>query len=458
MEEINLKDFFDYYKKYLLIIIIVVLLSVVGMLCYNIWVKTPLYSTSTTVVLVKNDSSSEDENTINQNDIVLNQKLVSTYRQIIKSKLVLNQVIDELELDYSYDKLASEVDVKALEDTEILKITVTDVSPIKAAEIANKIASVFDKEVIKIYNINNVSVIDVAEVPFNPSNANLFRDIILAIMVSFVGVSGIIFVIYYFDDTLRDVETIEKEIELPVIAKVFKDNNGIELLVNKKPNAAASESIRTLRTNLQFSSVDEELKTLLITSTLPGEGKSFISANLATSFAEAGKKVLLVDCDLRKGRQHKIFKLTNCKKGLSNLLIENIYNYKDYIYNTKIDNLSLIPRGSVPPNPSELLNSKKNKELLKQLREKFDLVILDGAPITGLSDSLILSSLTDKTLVITSINNTPKTDLVNTKKALEGVGANIAGCVANNINAKNKSYGNYYYYNDYYYSEKSSKK
>ena len=458
MEEINLKDFFDYYKKYLLIIIIVVLLSVVGMLCYNIWVKTPLYSTSTTVVLVKNDSSSEDENTINQADIVLNQKLVSTYRQIIKSKLVLNQVIDSLDLDYSYSKLANEVDVKAIEDTEILKITVTDVSAPRAAEIANKIAVVFHKEVIKIYNINNVSVIDVAEVPFKPSNANLFRDVVLAIMVSFVAVSGIIFVIYYFDDTLRDVETIEKEIELPVIAKVFKDNNGIELLVNKKPNAATSESIRTLRTNLQFSSVDEELKTLLVTSTLPGEGKSFISANLATSFAEAGKKVLLVDCDLRKGRQHKIFKITNSKKGLSNLLIENIFNYKDYIFSTKIENLSVIPRGSVPPNPSELLNSKKNKELLKQLREKYDLIILDGAPITGLSDSLILSSLVDKTLVVTSINNTPKTDLLSTKKALVGVGADIAGCVANNLNAKNKSYGNYYYYNDYYYSEKSSKK
>ena len=458
MEEINLKDFFDYYKKYLLIIIIVVLLSVVGMLVYNIWLKTPLYSTSTTVVLVKNDSSSsESENTINQNDIVLNQKLVSTYRQIIKSKLVLNQVIEDLELDYSYSKLANEVDVKAIEDTEILKITVTDVSAPRSAEIANKIASVFDKEVIKIYNINNVSVIDVAEVPFTPSNANLFRDIVLAIMVSFAAVSGIIFVIYYFDDTIRDVETIEKEIDLPVVAKVFKDNNGIELLVNKKPNAAASESIRTLRTNLQFASVDEELKTLLITSTLPGEGKSFISANLATSFAEAGKKVLLIDCDLRKGRQHKIFKLVN-KKGLSNLLIENIYNFKDYIMSTKIDNLSVITRGSVPPNPSELLNSKKNKELLKQLREKFDLVILDGAPITGLSDSLILSSYVDKTLLVASINHTPKTEVINTKKALIGVGADIAGCVANNINAKNKSYGNYYYYNDYYYSEKSSKK
>ena len=456
MEEINLKDFFDYYKKFILIIIIVVLLSVVGMSVYNIWFKVPLYSTSTTLILVK-DESVTDNSTIDQNDINLNRKLVSTYSQIIKSKLVLNQVIESLDLNYSYNKLSSEISVNAIEDTEILKITVTDENAKRAASIANVVAIVFEKEVTQIYNLNNVSVIDKAEVNYNPSNDNLLRDIVLAIMVSFVGVSGVIFVIYYFDDRLRDTDTIEREIELPVIAKVFKNKNGIELLVSKKPNAAASESIRTLRTNLQFSSVDEELKTLLITSTLPGEGKSFISANLATTFAESGKRVLLVDCDLRKGRQHKIFKVSG-KKGLSNLLIEDINNYKDYIIQTKIDNLSLISRGSIPPNPSELLNSKKNKELLNKLKKEFDLVILDGAPITGLSDSLILSSLTDKTLLVTSINHTPKTELLNTKKALLGVSANLAGCVANNINAKGKGYGHYYYYNDYYYSDKGSKK
>ena len=457
MEEINLKDFFDYYKKYLFIIVIVVLLSTLGMMAYNIWFKTPLYSTSTTVVLVKNDSVTDINDTIDQNDISLNQKLVSTYRQVIKSKLVLNQVIDDLDLDYSYDKLYSEIDVKSMEDTEILKITVTDENAKRAASIANKVANVFDKEVTQIYNISNVSVIDVAEVDYNPSNDHLIKDLVLAILVSFVIVSGIIFVIYYFDDTIRDIEAIEKDLEIPVVAKVFKDNNGIELLVDKKPNAATSESIRTLRTNLQFASVDEKLKTLLITSTLPGEGKSFISANLAISFAQTGKKVLLVDCDLRKGRQHRIFKVSG-KNGLSNLLISDINDYKNYIVNTKIENLSIITRGIVPPNPSELLNSKKNKELIEKLSEDFDIVILDGAPITGLSDSLIISSLVNKVLLVTSINHTPKTEALNTKKALVNVGANLAGCVANNINAKSKSYGNYYYYNDYYYSDKGKRK
>ncbi len=447
MEEIDLKDFWQYYKKYSLSVIIVCLVCLIVALVYNIAFKTPLYSTSTTILLVKNETSS-DKDTINQNDITLNQKLVSTYRQIIKSRLVLEQVISKLKLDYSYEKLYKEIAVEAVEDTEIIKVIVTDESATLAAKIANEIAGIFDKEVKEIYNINNVSIIDVALTPNNPSNDNVIRDGVLAIIIGFVFMSGIIFVVFYFDDTLRDTESMENDLGLPVIAKVFKDNNGVDLIVDKKPNASASESIRTLRTNLQFASVDSELRTLLVTSSLPSEGKSFISANLAISFAQAGKRTLLIDCDLRKGRQHKMFRIPG-KKGLSNLLINDISEYPKYITQSKIENLFVLPRGVYPPNPSELLNSKKNQHLLTLLKQHFDIIILDGAPIIGLSDSLILSSMVDKVLLVTSVNHTPKTEVLNTKRDLENVGANIAGAVANNVSAKKGHYGSYYYYYGY---------
>ena len=461
MEEINLREFWQFYKKFILGVVAVCLFFVVVTLVYNIFIKTPVYSTSTTIVLVKDESSATSSNeTINQNDITLNQKLVSTYRQIIKSRLVLEQVISKLDLKYTYKALSDEITVNAVDDTEILKIIVTDEDAALAVKIANEVANVFEKEVKQIYNISNVSIIDVAILPTEPSNDHLFRDLVLALMVGFVLSSGVIFVIFYFDDTLRDVDTIESEIGLPVIAKIFKDKNGIDLIVDKKPNASASESIRTLRTNLQFSSIDQDLKTLLVTSSLPSEGKSFICSNLAISFAQAGKKVLLIDCDLRKGRQNRIFKVSS-KKGLSNLLISDIHEYGDFIQETRIDNLYIIPKGSVPPNPSELLNSKKNEVLLGMLKKYFDIIILDGAPIVGLSDSLILSSLVDKVLLVSAINQTPKSEIINTKKDLENVGAHIAGIVANNVIAKKAHYGNYYYYygykNGYYgYSDEAN--
>ena len=467
MEEINIKDFLQYLKKYTILIIVLVCLFLGITFIYDSFIKKDKFTTYTTIVLVKDDSNAVNvrnytPETINQTDIQLNQKLVSTYSQIIKSKLVLQQVIDKLNLNYSIDKINKEVVVEALDDTEILRISVTDGNSEMSANIANTISEVFESEITKIYNINNISVIDKAEVPKTPSNSSLVRDLIIAILAAGVVGVGTTFIIFYFDDTLRSVDLIDNEISLPLIAKVFKDTNKIDLLVENMPKSFTSESIRTLRANLQFSSIDTELKTLLVTSTMPNEGKSFVSANLATAFAQSGKKVLLIDCDLRKGRQGEIFGIVK-RKGLSNLLVSDIEDYEKYISKTKVKNLFLLPRGSFPPNPSELLSSKKNANLINLLKEKFDMIILDGAPCNDLSDSIALSTIVDNVILISSINHTPIKELKNVIKSLEKVGAHIAGIVVNNIPFKKHSYGSHYYNYSYnygygYYGEKEKTK
>ena len=219
-----------------------------------------------------------------------------------------------------------------------------------------------------------------------------------------------------------------------------------ELVLNNDPKSIISETIRTLRTNLQFTSVDKKLKTILITSSVPGEGKSFIAANLAVAFAQSGSRVLLVDCDIRKGRQHYIFGCHN-QKGLSNLLLENVEEkYSEYIQETKIKNLSVMFRGVTPPNPSELLGSEKNKELIKILKDKYDIIIFDSAPINGgLTDSLIMGTLVDGVGIVSAYKETPISLLNNTKKSLENVNANILGVVLNRANSKSKKYYGHYY-------------
>lgn len=453
MEEINIKDFFNYLKKYILIICGVVVIFVVGVFIYDKSIKKPLYTTYTTIILTKSNEA-QTSTTITQNDILLNQKLVETYTKIIKSKLVLDQVISETGITYTAEELGQNVAVEAYENTEMLKISVTDSDPELSASIANSIAQVFSGEVAKIYQMNNISVIDIAQVPEEVSNNTLTRDFFIALFISIFGSIGVIFIIYYFDDSIKLTDDLEEEIGMPVIAKVFKSDIGsknrgkVELLVQKYPKSVVSESIKTLRTNLQFSSVDSELKTILVTSSIPGEGKSFISANLAISFTQTDKKVLIVDCDMRKGRQHRIFKLSNTK-GLSNLLIDDMTNYKDYINKTSIKNLYVITRGTVPPNPSELLNSNKNSELIKILKSKFDIIIFDGVPCNGLPDSIIMSKLVDKVLIVSSESVTPRSVLESTKKQLKNVEAPVAGDVLNNVNRKNSKYGKYYgYYGD----------
>lgn len=453
MEEINIRDFLNYLKKYVLVIVAVALVLVIGVFIYDKSIKKPLYTTYTTIILTKSNET-QTGTTITQNDILLNQKLVETYSKIIKSKLVLEQVISETGVTYTAEELSENVNVEAYENTEMLKISVTDQDPELAASIANSIAQVFSGEIAKIYQINNISVVDVAVTPEEVSNNTLKRDLLIALFISIFGTIGVVFVVYYFDDTVKLTDDLEEEIGMPVVAKVFKsdigskNNRKVELLAQKYPKSVVSESIKTLRTNLQFSSVDEDIKTILITSSIPGEGKSFISANLAISFAQTDKKVLIVDCDMRKGRQHRIFKLSN-SKGLSNLLIDDMTNLKDYINKTSVPGVHVITRGTVPPNPSELLNSKKNADLLRVLKAKYDVIIYDGVPCNGLPDSIIMSKLVDKVLIVSSDSMTPKSVLESTKKQLESVNAPVAGDVLNNVNRKNSTYGKYYgYYGD----------
>ena len=217
-----------------------------------------------------------------------------------------------------------------------------------------------------------------------------------------------------------------------------------DLVVASSPKSIISEGFRTLRTNLQFSIVDSKLRTIAVVSSMQGEGKSFVSANLACAFAQAGEKVLLVDCDMRRGRLHKIFNISN-HNGFSNLLISDIKNYDSYVQKTEIKNLSVLPMGAVPPNPAELLASSKNEKLIELFKEDYDIIIYDCVPVTGLTDSLIMSKLVDKTVVVAASKMTPIELLQNTKKSLINVGANLAGVVFNRVVTEGSIYANKYY-------------
>lgn len=218
-----------------------------------------------------------------------------------------------------------------------------------------------------------------------------------------------------------------------------------ELIIFNKPKSNISEDIRTIRTNLQFTSSDNDSKVLLVTSSAQGEGKSFISSNLAIAFAQTGETVLLIDGDLRLGRINKMFGLSN-ENGFSNLLVcQDSVDFSKYIKKTKVPDLYVITRGSVPPNPSELLNSSKYTSVLNVLKNNFDRIIIDGVPINGLSDSIIMASSVDRVILVCACNNTNIDELNEAKKALLKVDANIAGVVVNKTpQSKRGKYSKYY--------------
>lgn len=225
-----------------------------------------------------------------------------------------------------------------------------------------------------------------------------------------------------------------------------------ELIAQRNPKSPISEMFRTLRTNIQFMNAQKHLKTILVTSTMPNEGKSWVSSNLAITFAQTGKKVLLIDADMRKGRVAQLFQV-NKVPGLSNLLsgidekgINKDIDPLNYVNKTEIENLFVIPAGNVPPNPAELLETEKTIEIINKYKEVFDVIILDGTPALLVTDAIILSRIVDTTLLVASHKSTQKDDIVKVKKSIENVGGKIAGVILNRTPVKAKQYNNAYYY------------
>ena len=221
-----------------------------------------------------------------------------------------------------------------------------------------------------------------------------------------------------------------------------------EVLVNRYPKSSVTEAIKIVRTNLKFSSVNSKIQTILITSSVANEGKSFVSANLAASFANNTDNVLLVDCDLRRGRILELF--TGSREptlGLSNLLIDNNWkkNLQNYIRKTDVYNLDILTTGSIPPNPGILLESKKIEEVIKYLRGKYNIIIFDTPPVIGLNDALSVSRLADTALIVARSKKTSIDTLEATKEALENVNVPIAGIILNRVDTKNKNYYKNYY-------------
>ena len=220
------------------------------------------------------------------------------------------------------------------------------------------------------------------------------------------------------------------------------------LITFEEPKSQISEAFRTLRTNIQFASIGNDVKVILVTSSCMGEGKSTISSNLATVFAQQQKKVLLIDADMRRGRLHDIFGIST-KNGLSNYLADMDWNEKTLINVTNIPNLYLISSGNIPPNPSELLSSDRMVDFINQCKSKFDVVILDGPPCLVVADGLILARFADITLLVSAYNETHKEELKSTKKAIENVGGKIGGVILNKVDVSPHSYSHYGYYGYY---------
>lgn len=224
-----------------------------------------------------------------------------------------------------------------------------------------------------------------------------------------------------------------------------------DLIVKKHPKSPVSEAYRAVRTNIQFANIDKDTKTILVTSATPGEGKSTTLSNVAITLADAGNKVLIMDCDFRKPKIHKTFEISNAV-GITDLLLSG-EDFDTHLHKSIHKNLHILTAGRVPSNPSEILDSKTMKQFIEHLKKFYDFILIDTPPVLPVTDAVILSTYADKVILVCASGDVAIDYAKRAKESLEKVGADIMGVVINKINIKSR---NHYYY--YYYHEKKKRK
>ena len=462
MEEIDLVELLKmFWRKKILIILITILFIGIGYI-YTTRFVTPMYTSTTTLVLASNNEKNKSNTTSTAAEVAVNTKLVSTYSELIKSQKVLREVVTDTGINITEEQLKKEISIESVSSTSLINISVEDKIPENSSKIANEIANVFTKKVAEIYNINNVQIVNQAEIPQGPSNINHKKDIVIFGLVGLLVSITYIIIANMLDTTIKSSEELDDIFGLPILASIpmygkkSQKGNDKELIVDKDPKSPISEVFRTLRANIQFMNTKKKSKVVLITSTVEGEGKSWIAANLAVTFAQAGKLALLIDADMRKGRQYDMFNI-KAKPGISNYLSgiinenkekneDEINDIENYIQETQIKNLYVIPSGDVPPNPSELLLSHKMKEVIKKLKEQCDVIIVDGTQCDLIADSLVLARLADTTIITTAYKQTKKENLRKVIEKIINVGGKNIGFVLNKVHISEKKYEESYYY------------
>lgn len=307
--------------------------------------------------------------------------------------------------------------------------------------------------------INTISVIEAAALPTSPIGPNKPATILLAAVIGFILAAGAAFLLEYLDDSLKNPDDVQKALALttlgaiPVMPETATQG---ELAVVASSHSMASEAFRVLRTNLRFAGVDRPLKTLLITSPSPSEGKSLTVANLGAALAQAGERVILVDADLHRPRLHRIFSLRN-NRGVTSALLEEHPDLDGLLQESTVPGLQILTSGPLPPNASELLGSARMRELLAALGSQADVLLLDSPPATALADAAVLATQTDGVLLVLDSGATRREVARRAMEALHRVNARVVGAILNRLPTSGGGYYYYYYYHGRYHSSDDGK-
>ncbi|MBR6581411.1 MAG: polysaccharide biosynthesis tyrosine autokinase [Ruminococcus sp.] len=417
----------------------------------------------------------------NQNNISNSKQLVNTYMEVLKDDAVMNAVGDLLITQYdSYTieqnfnlsngritpgSLRSCISISSVTDTSAVNVVATAKNAEIAAAICNNLTSVAPEFVEDAVGVGSINTIDKAKVYNNPIAPNIPKNTILGMAMGFILIVMLLIAIDFFDNTVKDPDALGNKYNKAIIGEIQQfaaekknkknkkkkniDSTDYLKLTDKNVPFSVVESYKSIRTNITFSLSTTDKKIFAVSSANPGEGKSTTSANIAIAFAQSGKNVLLIDADMRKSMQHKIFNLKN-KKGLSSA-ISKMNKVEECIQSCAVKHLDIMTAGPIPPNPSELLASKNMDTMLENLSEKYDIIIIDTSPINVVTDAMELAKNISGIITVLRYGKTTNDDIDAAIKKIEFAQMNMLGFILNGIKIKNR--GKYYSKDRYYYKK-----
>jgi len=303
---------------------------------------------------------------------------------------------------------------------------------------------------------NTLTLVEPATPNYTPIGPQTSTNVLLAGAIGALLAVGAILLLEYLDDTVKSGDEVAELTGLPFLGQIprVREKVAEQLLTQREPRSAFSESFRTLRTNLQFSGFDRPLRTILVTSPQPTEGKSTVVANLGVVLAQAGRRVIVVDTDLRRPILHHIFGQNN-DWGLTGTLFGEGNRTDDGLLPTGVENLSFLPSGPLPPNPSEILGSQRMGDFLAHLQEQADVILLDSPPLLTMADASILAARVDGVILVADAGRTRREALKKAAEALRRIGAHVLGVALNRVGLRSEGYSYYYYY---YYSDEGKRR
>lgn len=486
--ELDLGYLWNVFKKHAIVICLIAIVCAAGAYLFTDYCIEKKYE-SKALLYVENNNQSGDA--VNINDINAAQKLVNTCQILFKSNTVLTRLKDELYLVYDKETLDEMITASSVNSTEVLELKVESKDPLEAQEMVNKLVEIAQDEFSRVIKSGSIEVVDYGEADFKPC----FPNTMLITAAGFIGGFVIMYIIMFIADmlnvTVKRDDNIAKIYDIPVFAEImdFKSSGGsgygysnysygdkpkksdakdksviaeipngfTDKFINEDTPFAILEAYNTARTNIMFAASTSKNKVVAVTSCNPSEGKSTTCANIAISFANAGNKVLLVECDLRKSTMKNNFGLENTV-GLSSVL-GGFNSVNEAVNVAVINNLDVITAGDIPPNPSELLSSESMKVFIDASLENYDYVFLDTPPVNVVTDSQLMNDYIAGIVFVVRENSTTYPDIQAAIDKIALANGRMLGFVKTFCQlGKSKRYGKKYAYNyKYGYSNKTDK-